>query len=185
MAFTPKAISVSDEGIRQAEKIAEAKILLFQSAMKEAEKHIKITYFKKFGDDFIAYTIDKLKTKNKALSELNLSNDKLLDLLDINLNKLYEIQVEYMENKTKVLFDKDGSPFTRVDKNQYIQYTKNEDENKRLDCFLYFIEKLEEIAQYTHVYKGEVSKLTSGAVSFDLRWNKWRINPMQFRNTGV
>ena len=48
MAFTPKAISVSDEGIRQAEKIAEAKILLFQSAMKEAEKHIKITYFKKF-----------------------------------------------------------------------------------------------------------------------------------------
>ena len=44
---------------------------------------------------------------------------------------------------------------------------------------------MNEIAQYTHVYKAEVSKLTSGAVSFDLRWNKWRINPMQFRNKGV
>ena len=68
-----------------------------------------------------------------------------------------------------------------MDKNQFISWTKNEEENKRLEAFQYLILSVEEIQKYTHVYKGEIATLTSNAVRFDLRLNKWIINPINFR----
>ena len=181
MPFKKKVISIDNEGLSRSEAIAEEKITLLQSAMNEAEKHIHIDDFKAFSKDFIAYTTKKIIDKNKGLKDLNLSNDKVLNLLEINLNGLYELQVQFEENNTKLYFDKDGSPYTKVDKEPFIQYTKNEEENKRLEAFQYLIVSLEEIEKHTHVYKGEVATLTSNAVRFDLRLNKWIINPVNFR----
>ncbi|MDB2493193.1 hypothetical protein N9X15_03450 [Flavobacteriaceae bacterium] len=181
MGFKKKVITINNEGLKQAEKVAEAKITLLQAAIDEAKKHVTIDDLKAFGEDFISYATKKIIDKNKSLRELNLSPDKVLSLLEIDLNKLYNIQVEFEENKTKVYFDKDGSPFTKVDKEQFISWTKNEEENKRLEAFQYLIVSLEEIQKYTHVYKGEIATLTSNAVRFDLRLNKWIINPVNFR----
>ena len=181
MPFKKKVITIDEEGLKRAEAIAEEKITLLQSAMKEAEKHIHIDDFKAFSKDFIAYTTKKIIDKNKGLKDLNLSNDKVLNLLEINLNGLYELQVQFEENNTKLYFDKDGSPYTKVDKEPFIQYTKSEEENKRLEAFQYLIVSLEEIEKHTHVYKGEVARLTSNAVAYDLRLNKWRINSIYFR----
>ena len=180
MGFKKKVITISNEGLKQAEKVAEAKITLLQAAIDEAKKHVNIDDLKAFSEGFISYTTKKVIDKNKSLKELNLSPDKVLSLLEIDLNKLYNIQVEFEENKTKVYFDKEGSPYTKVDKEPFIQYTKNEEENKRLEAFKYLIVSLEEIEKHTHVYKGEVARLTSNAVTFDLRLNKWRINSMYF-----
>ena len=181
MSFKKKVITISNEGLKQAENVAEAKITLLQSAIDEAKKHVTIDDLKAFGEDFISYTTNKIIDKNKSLKELNLSPDKVLSLLEIDLNKLYNIQVEFEENKTQLLFDKEGSPYTKVDKEQFIQYTKNEEENKRLEAFQYLIVSLKEIAKTQHIYKGEVARLTSNAVVFDIRLNKFRINPMSFR----
>ena len=181
MPFKKKVITIDEEGLKQAEATAEEKITLLQSAMKEAEKHIHIDDFKAFSKDFIAYTTKKIIDKNKGLKDLNLSSDKVLNLLEINLNGLYELQVQFEENRTKLYFDKDGSPYTKVNKEPFIRYTKNEEQNKRLEAFQYLIVSIEEIEKHTHVYKGEVARLTSNAVAFDLRLNKWRINPTYFR----
>ena len=181
MGFKKKVITINNEGLKQAEKVAEAKITLLQSAIDEAKKHVTIDDLKAFSEDFISYTTNKIIDKNKSLKDLNLTSDKVLSLLEIDLNKLYNIQVEFEENKTQLLFDKEGSPFTRVDKEQFISWTKNEEENKRLEAFQYLIVSLEEIQKYTHVYKGEIATLTSNAVRFDLRLNKWIINPVNFR----
>ena len=182
MPFKKKVISIDEQGLKRAEATAEEKITLLQSAMKEAEKHIQIDDFKAFSKDFIAYTTKKIIDKNKGLKDLNLSSNKVLNLLfEINLNGLYELQVQFEENNTKLYFDKDGSPYTKVNKEPFIQYTKNEEENTRLEAFQYLIVSLEEIEKHTHVYKGEVARLTSNAVVFDIRLNKWRINPMYFR----
>ena len=181
MGFKKKVITINNEGLKQAEKVAEAKITLLQSAIDEAKKHVTIDDLKAFGEDFISYTTNKIIDKNKSLKSLNLSPDKVLSLLEIDLNKLYNIQVEFEENKNQLLFDKEGSPYTKVDKEQFIQYTKNEQENERLEAFQYLIVSLEEIAKHTHVYKGEVARLTSNAVAYDLRLNKWLINPIYFK----
>ena len=181
MGFKKKVITINNEGLKQAEKLAEAKITLLQSAIDEAKKHVTIDDLKAFSEDFISYTTEKIIDKNKSLKSLNFSPDKVLSFLDIDLNKLYNIQVEFEENKTQLLFDKEGSPFTRVDKNQFITFTKNDAENERLDVFQSFISSLEEMTKHTHIYKGSVAQMTSNALRFDLRLNKWRINPIYFR----
>ncbi|MDG1285238.1 MAG: hypothetical protein P8P34_04865 [Flavobacteriaceae bacterium] len=180
MGFKKKVITINNEGLKQSEKVAEDKINLLQAAIDEAKKHVTVDDLKAFSEDFISYTTNKIIDKNKSLKSLNLSPDKVLSLLDIDLNKLYNIQVEFEENKTQLLFDKEGSPYTKVDKEQFIQYTKNEQENERLQAIQNLISSVEEIQKYTHVYKGEIATLTSNAVRFDLRLNKWIINPINF-----
>ena len=181
MPFKKKVISIDNEGLKQAEKVAEAKITLLQAAIDEAKKHITIDDLKAFSEDFISYTTKKIIDKNKSLKELNLSPDKILNLLEIDLNKLYNIQVEFEENKTKVYFDKEGSPFTRVDKEQFIQYTKSEEENERLQAIQNLLASIDDLQQYYHVYKGDIQRVTSNAVRYNMRTSQWDINPQYFK----
>lgn len=181
MEFKKKVISMSDEGLKQAEKVAEAKITLLQAAIDEAKKHVNIDDLKAFSEDFISYTTNKIIDKNKSLKNLNLTSDKVLSLLEIDLNKLYNIQVEFEENKNQLLFDKEGSPYTKVDKEQFIQYTKNEEENKRLEAIHNLLISIEDLQQYYHVYKGDIQRVTSNAVRYNMRNNQWDINPQYFK----
>ena len=181
MGFKKKVISTNNEGLKQAEKVAEAKITLLQAAIDEAKKHVTIDDLKAFSEDFISYTTKKIIDKNKSLKSLNLSPDKILNLLEIDLNKLYNIQVEFEENKTKVYFDKEGSPFTRVDKEQFIQYTKSEEENERLQAIQNLLKSIEDLQQYYHVYKGDLQRVTSNAVRWDMRTSQWDINSQYFK----
>jgi hypothetical protein len=181
MAFKKKLITISNEGLKQAEKVAEAKITLLQAAIDEAKKHVTIDDLKAFSEDFISYTTKKIIDKNKSLKNLNLTSDKVLSLLEIDLNKLYNIQVEFEENKTQLLFDKEGSPFTRVDKEQFIQYTKNEEENERLKAIQNLIASIEDLQQYYHVYKGDIQRVTSNAFRWDMRTSQWEVNPEYFK----
>ena len=181
MSFKKKVITISNEGLKQAEKVAEAKITLLQSAIDEAKKHVTIDDLKTFSEGFISYTTKRVIEKNKSLKDLNLTSDKVLSLLEIDLNKLYNIQVEFEENKTQLLFDKEGSPYTRVDKEQFIQYTKNEDENERLKAIQNLLISIEDLQQYYHVYKGDIQRVTSNAVRYNMRNNQWYINPQYFR----
>ena len=181
MAFKKKIIATHKEAIKEAEAIAEEKMNILSKALEQAEKHIEVTYFKGFCEDFISYTTKKIVENNKALKDLNLSNDKVLNLLDIDLNELYNLQVKFEENKTKIYFAKDGSPFTKVDKQQYISYTKNEEENRRIEAIENFIKSVEALEEFYHIYKGQIPPLTSNAVKYDLRTNDWIINQMFFR----
>jgi hypothetical protein len=181
MSFKKKVITINNEGLKQAEKVAEAKITLLQAAIDEAKKHVNIDDLKAFSEGFIPYTTNKIIDKNKSLKNLNLTSDKVLSLLEIDLNKLYNIQVEFEENKNQLLFDKEGSPFTRVDKEQLIQYTKNEKENERLKAIQNLIAAIEDLQQYYHVYKGDLQRVTSNAFRWDMRTSQWNINPQYFR----
>ena len=181
MSFKKKVITTNNGGLKQAEKVAEAKITLLQIAIDEAKKHVTIDDLKAFSEDFISYTTKKIIDKNKSLKSLNLSPDKVLSLLDVDLNKLYNIQVEFEENKTKVYFDKEGSPFTRVDKEQFIKYTKSEEENERLQAIQNLLASIDDLQQYYHVYKGDLQRVTSNAVRWDMRTSQWNINPQYFK----
>ena len=103
MGFKKKVISTNNEGLKQAEKVAEAKITLLQAAIDEAKKHVTIDDLKTFSEGFISYTTKRVIEKNKSLKVLNLTSDKVLSLLEIDLNKLYNIQVEFEENKTSII----------------------------------------------------------------------------------
>ena len=166
---------------RASDTFAEAKITLLQKAIDETKKYVTIDDLKAFSEDFISYTTNKIIDKNKSLKNLNLTSDKVLSLLEIDLNKLYNIQVEFEENKNQLLFDKEGSPYTKVDKEQFIQYTKSEQENERLKAIQNLLISIEDLQQYYHVYKGDIQRVTSNAVRYNIRNNQWDINPQYFR----
>ena len=56
MKFKKKVITISNEGLKQAENVAEAKITLLQKAIDEAKKHVTVDDLKAFSEDFISYT---------------------------------------------------------------------------------------------------------------------------------
>ena len=73
MEFKKKVITINNEGLKQAEKVAEAKITLLQAAIDEAKKHVTIDDLKAFSEGFISYATKKVIDKNKSLKELKLS----------------------------------------------------------------------------------------------------------------
>ena len=56
MGFKKKVITINNEGLKQAEKLAEDKITLLQTAIDEAKKHVTIDDLKAFSENFISYT---------------------------------------------------------------------------------------------------------------------------------
>lgn len=181
MPFKKKVISIDNEGLSRAEALAQDKINLLEKAISEATKHITVSDLKAFSKDFMSYTTKCIVNKNKSLKDLKLSNEKVLNLLDIDLNPLYEIQVQFEENTTPLHFDENSKPYTRVEKEPFIKYTKNEEENSRLDAINTLIEAFEGMEEFYHIYRGEVSRMTSNALRYDLRTHSWIINPMFFR----
>ena len=181
MSFKKKVINTSIEAIQEAEKRAKKKISILNSAVAEAGKHIEVTYLKKFSEDFMTYTTEKIMSENKGLKDLNLSIEKVLNLLEIDLKNLYELQLLFEENEAKILFDKNGKPFYKIDKNDYTLFTKNEEENKKVDAIHKFIDAIEELEKHVHIYKGGITPLTSNLLRYDLRLMDWEINQEYFR----
>ena len=181
MAFKKRVIHESKEAIRQAEALAQDKINILKSAVAQAENHIEITYLKAFCDDFIGYTTQKILDKNKGLKDLNLTTDKVLNLLDIDLKHLYDLKVLFEENQTKILFDKNGKPFTKIDKNLYTRYTKNDEENEKVKAIQTLINALEGMEKFVHIYKGQVQPMTSNIMRYCMRENDWIINQEYFK----
>ena len=181
MAFKKRVIHESKEAIRQAEALAQDKINILKSAVAQAENHIEITYLKAFCDDFIGYTTQKILDKNKGLKDLNLTTDKVLNLLDIDLKHLYDLQLLFEENQTKIYFDKNSKPFTKIDKNLYTRYTKNDEENEKVKAIQTLINALEGMEKFVHIYKGQVQPMTSNIVRYCMRENDWIINQEHFK----
>jgi len=82
---------------------------------------------------------------------------------------------------TRFLIFTEDSPYTKVDKEQFIQYTKSEEENERLQAIQNLLASIEDLQQYYHVYKGDLQRVTSNAVRWDMRTSQWNINPQYFR----
>jgi len=40
---------------------------------------------------------------------------------------------------------------------------------------------IEDLQQYYHVYKGDLQRVTSNAVKYNMRTSQWDINPQYFR----
>mgnify|MGYP003154824921 CR=1 FL=1 len=77
--------------------------------------------------------------------------------------------------------DKNGKPFYKIDRNDFTLFTKNEEENKKVDAIHKFIDAVEELEKHVHIYKGGITPLTSNLLRYDLRLMDWEINQEYFR----
>lgn len=182
MMFKREAITINKEGLKLTEKLAEEKLNILNDAINEASKHCKINDLKAFEEDFISYTTKTIVEENEAFKELKIRDSKILDLLEISLDELASIQELYRSNTTAVKFDKNGTPYTKVDTELYKTYTNSNEANLRLKSYKNLINAIEKASKHTHIYRGNISQVTSGAIAYDLRLQDWRINPIKVNN---
>lgn len=181
MAFKPKLIAFDEQGYNNELQRAESKLNLIKQARAEALKHIsEISDLEAFCKDIITYTKQVIISEATHLKKLNLSLEKVLYLLEINLDKLESIQLEYEANTSSIIFDDDGNPKADISKEPYCKWTKNQTENEKLIALQNVIISLEDLKKHCKVYYGNVSAVTSNAIVGDLRTNSLKINSYLF-----
>lgn len=182
MKFKREAISINRDAIKHAEKLAQEKLTLLDDAISEASKHCNIDDLEVFEQDFISYTTKTIVDENEAFTQLKIRDTKILDLLDVDLSKLASIQELYHSNTTEVKFDKNGTPYTKINKDLFTTYTNSNEANLRLKAYKDLIDAIENASKYTHIFRGNIAQATSGAIAYDLRIQDWRINAMKVNN---
>lgn len=175
-SFKPLEIDRNRTEKTRLERQAKFKIHSLEEGQKEALKYIDTVDLKLFSDDFVAYTIKHILEKNDAFKGLRISTAKTLDLLDINLSKLKSLQLEFEQNICELLWDEEGKPYTEINEDAYIYYTKNAEQNKALKIAQNFIDGLEKLNSLVYIQKGVFVRMLNGLIYIDMGTSKFRVN---------
>ena len=107
---------------------------------------------------------------------MNISTAKTLDLLDINLSKLEDLQLQFEQNLAVLCWNDEGEPYTEINEADYIYYTKNEEQNKALKIAHNFIDGLEKLSDLVYIQKGVFVRMLNGLIYMDMGSAKFRVN---------
>lgn len=169
--YKPMLVYFDEEGFQDAQRKADDKLELFDKALKWCGQYIKVDAPESFIESFTEYFKDQFFQKNIGKIQLDISVERLLYLMEIEIAPLQDIELQFKENATP-LFIRDGKPVCAVDKDRFKRFTKSAEENKMLKAGNNFIDALNEIKEYTHIYPMTISQGTSGMLRFDMRRNK-------------
>ena len=168
-SFKPLEINRDNELKTRLERQAKYKIHSLEEGQKEALKYIDTVNLKLFSDDFMAYTIKHILEKNDAFRGLNISTAKTLDLLDINLNTLKDLQLQFEQNVSELFWNDKGEPYTKVNEADYVTYTKNQEQNDKLKIVNNFIKSIDDLGSIAYIQKGRFVQMLNGVIYMDIR----------------
>ena len=120
--------------------------------------------------------------QNSKLIKLDVSFEKLLNLLDVDINMLKEFQYKHHDNShiTAFFLNRDGEPEdtlkVRVEIEDFTTYTKNQTENDMLKAGDDLIAALKEVERFSKVYPMTITQGISNFLLFDMSKNQYRIN---------
>ena len=109
--FKALEINRDDELKTILERRATYKLDLLEDARIEASKYVLVDDLRVFSEGFERYTIKRILEENEAFKGLNISEYKMLDLLEIDLSRLRNLQLQYNQNIAQVLWDDDNKPY--------------------------------------------------------------------------
>ena len=131
MKFTPKKIEVNHVAHTKAVKDAEEKINNFKEALDWVySNNVSEVNDMAFNEDMLTEYKRCFMLQNSNVVKLDISFEKLLDLLDVDLQVLKEFQYKHDDNKSELVQIDNETVATKIDINDYTIWTKNEDENK-------------------------------------------------------
>ena len=168
-------VRTDEEGFREAVRKAEGKISIFNRALGVASHHIAVEDTKKFSESFTTYFKQEFYKKHKDKIQLEISIDKLLNLMDVNLSPLYDLEVSYQEINAELKWEQ-NKPVPYVDKKPFERWTTSAEENEKVKAGRKLLDAIEEISKYSKVYPMTVQNAVSGLVSFNMRTNSYYIN---------
>jgi len=179
MKFTPKKIEVNQEAYTKAIKDAEEKINNFKEALdwvynnNVSEAQLDDIAF---NDDMLTEFKRCFMLQNSNVVKLNISFEKLLDLLDVDLQILKEFQYKHDENKSELIQVDNETVATKINIDDYTIWTKNEAENKRLEVANELITVLNKVGSFSKVYPLTVIQGISNFLLFDTAKHQYKVN---------
>ena len=173
--FKPMMYHFDEDGYNRAKQDALLKIDMYKKAEAWAGNHIKVDAPKAFADSFTSYFKYQFYQKYKNKVQLDISVDKILNLMDIEIAPLQAIEIKFKENRNELIF-KDGLPDCIVDEDKFKRFTTSSKDNEILRAGNKFIEALARLDKHTKVYPLNIKQATSNLIGFDMRSQKYSVN---------
>lgn len=179
-------IHFDEEGYKRSGRAAMEKIVIFNDAKRFAEKHIIVNDNLRFSKSFSTYFKEELMVVNRDKIQLKISPDKLLDLLEIDLNPLLRMEDKFKSIDSLLSFDSaDGIPAPIIDKSQFEYYTNSSEQNMVLRDARKLIEAINTISHHTKVYPANMVQGVSNLIAYDMRKDMYQPNLHSIRNYGT
>ena len=178
--FKPLEIDRDDQLKTALERRTKYKIDTLKDARIEASKWCVVDDLRLFSQDFTRYTIDKVLEKAEGFKGLYINERKALDLMDIDLSTLQSLQNIFEQNVSELFWDDEGKPFTKVEKKDYVFYTKNQNENRNLETINNFIDALDNLEDLVTIPKARFMQMTQGLLYVDMATAELKINRRLF-----
>ena len=177
MKFTPKKIEVNQVAYTKAVKDAEEKLNNFKEALDWVySNNVNEVDDMAFNDDMLTEYKRCFMLQNSNVVKLDISYDKLLDLLDVNLQILKEFQYKHDDNKSELVQIDKETVATKIDINDYTIWTRNESENERLDVANELINVLDKVGSFSKVYPLTITQGISNFLLFDTAKHQYKVN---------
>ena len=175
--FTPKKIEVNHVAYTKAVKDAEEKINNFKEALDWVySNNVSEVDDMAFNEDMLTEYKRCFMLQNSNVVKLDISFEKLLDLLDVDLQVLKEFQYKHDDNKSELVQIDNETVATKIDINDYTIWTKNEAENKRLEVANELIDILDKVGSFSKVYPLTITQGISNFLLFDTAKHQYKVN---------
>lgn len=182
--FTPIKLDVDIVAYNKANEQAEALLNNFNDALSWVyDNHVKEgdISIEAFNDDMVMEFQKAFMKRNAKVIKLDVSFEKLLNLLDVNLDALKEFQYKHHDNpQVAKVIQPDDTLKVKIDMEDFTTYTKNQYENDMLEASDDLMLALKKVGYFTKVYPLTITQGVSNFLLFDMKQNKYRINRTLF-----
>ena len=182
--FTPIKLDVDILSYNKANQEAEALLNNFNNALSWVyDNHVQEAdiSIKAFNDDMVMEFQKAFMKRNAKVIKLDVSFEKLLNLLDVNLDALKEFQYTHHDNpQVAKVMQPDDTLKVKIDMEDFTTYTKNQYENDMLEAAGDLMLALDKVNHFSKVYPLTITQGISNFLLFDMKQNKYRINRSLF-----
>tara|TARA_R100000935_G_scaffold13242_1_gene26557 strand:- start:678 stop:1292 length:615 start_codon:yes stop_codon:yes gene_type:complete len=182
--FTPIKLDVDILSYNKANQEAEALLNNFNNALSWVyDNHVQEAdiSIKAFNDDMVMEFQKAFHKRNAKVIKLDVSFEKLLNLLDVNLDALKEFQYTHHDNpQVAKVIQPDDKLKVKIDMEDFTTYTKNQYENDMLEAAGDLMLALDKVNHFSKVYPLTITQGISNFLLFDMKQNKYRINRSLF-----
>jgi len=185
--FTPIKLDVDIVAYNKANEQAEALLNNFNDALSWVyDNHVQEgdISIEAFNDDMVMEFQKAFMKRNAKVIKLDVSFEKLLNLLDVNIDALKEFQYKHHDNpQVAKVIQPDDTLKVKIDMEDFTTYTKNQLENDMLEASDDLMLALKKVGYFTKVYPLTITQGVSNFLLFDMKQNKYRINRTLFPKT--
>ena len=182
--FTPIKLDVDIVAYNKANEQAEALLNNFNDALSWVyDNHVQEgdISIEAFNDDMVMEFQKAFMKRNAKVIKLDVSFEKLLNLLDVDIDALKEFQYKHHDNpQVAKVIQPDDTLKVKIDMEDFTTYTKNQYENDMLEASDDLMLALKKVGYFTKVYPLTITQGVSNFLLFDMKQNKYRINRTLF-----